>query len=109
MGIVEKLVKIDKTIDNLHEYYKKVNIKNITNHSKNEDELKNINQKIHELNTKFKNDIFKDDIEKRKAIDIYKKLLNEKKDIRKNYYNEVNYILLKKPVIEYITKKKIEK
>lgn len=107
--VVDRLVKIDDTLDNLHEYYKKVNIKNITNHSKNEDKLKNINEKIDELNIKFKNDIFKDDIEKRKAIDIYKKLLDEKKDIRKNYYNEVNYILLKKPVIKYITKEKIEK
>ena len=106
---IDRLVEIDDTIDKLHEYYKKVNNMNMIKLSKNTEELNEINDNINELNIKFKNHIFKDDIEKRKAIDIYKKLLIEKKNISEKYYNEINYILLKKPVIEYITKQKNKK
>ena len=56
--VVDRLVKIDETLDNLHEYYKKVNIKNISNHSKNEDKLKN-SKRLRLVNISLMLDLFK--------------------------------------------------
>jgi len=111
-SVVNKLLKIDKNIEDLVEYYKKVNLTNLTDKLKNETRIKEINEKIQNLNEKFKNDILKDDIDKTKGRDTYKKLLEEKNNLEKNFYNEVDYILLEKPKVEYLSgnkKEKIEK
>lgn len=107
--VVNKLLKIDKEIDSLVQYYNKVNLTNLTEKSKNEAEIKEINETIVSLNEKFKNDIFKDDIEKKKSTDIYKKKLQDKKILEQNFFNEINYIIIEKPVIEYLTGSKAKK
>ena len=102
-------MKIDKEIEELVEYYKKVNLTNLTDKGKNEAEIKEINNTIVSLNEKFKNDVFKDDIEKKKAVDVYKKKLQEKRILEQNFFNEINYIILEKPVIKYLTGSKAKK
>ena len=107
--VVNKLLKIDKDIEDLIEYYKKVNLTTSINKAKNQDEINEINEIIVSLNKKFKNDVFKDDIEKKKSLEIYKKNLEKKRKIEKNYYNEINYIIIEKPKINYLNNEKIKK
>ena len=107
--IVNKLIKIDKQIQNLVDYYKKVNLSNLTDKDENKAKIEEINNSIINLNEKFKNDVFKDDIEKKRAIDIYKKNIQEKKILENIFFNEINYIIMEKPNIEYITGSKKQK
>ena len=107
--VVNKLIKIDKEIQELVDYYKKANLSNLTDKGENESKIKEINNTIINLNQKFKNDVFKDDIEKKKSIDIYKKNIQEKKQLENNFFNQINYIIIEKPNIEYITGSKAKK
>lgn len=107
--LVNQLLNIDKNIEELVEYYKKVNLINLTEKLNDDENIKKSNEKIKHLNDKFKNNIFKDDIEKKLAIDNYKSLLEDKSKLEKKFYNEIDYILLKKPKIEYLVGKKVEK
>ncbi len=102
--IIDKLIKIDKKNDDLNEYYKKINRKNIKSSIENKKILKEINNEINILNNKFKNSEFKDDIDKAKEIEKYKKLIDTKKENTNNYYNTIDFIILKKPVIEDFSK-----
>ena len=36
-------------------------------------------------------------------------LLEEKTNLEKQFFNEIDYIILKKPIIEYLSDKKVEK
>lgn len=108
-NLVKKLLKIDEDIEDLVEYYKKVNITNLTDKIKSEERIKEINEEIQNLNDKFKNNIIKDNIEKKKGFDSYKLLLEEKTNLEKQFFNEIDYIILKKPIIEYLSDKKVEK
>jgi hypothetical protein len=102
--VMQKLLKIDENIDDLIEYYKKVNLINLTQQNKNNEKIKEFNEQLNSLNKKFKNDVFKDDIEKNKSSSIYKKIVNEKNELGKNYYNVINYIIIEKPKIKYLNK-----
>lgn len=107
--VIKKLLKIDDDIDGLVEYYKKVNLTNFNDKLKNQARINEINIEIQSLNNKMKNNIITDDIEKKKGWNSYKNLLEEKSNLLKNYYNEIDYIILEKPKVEYLTSKKIEK